>query len=141
MIIDSNLRFSNAQAITASAVSTYVLDGKYIRKIGKGTPLYLNIYLNTAFTTTTDALTILLIASSGADPSYSTSPADKVLEVMPSRTAAVMQTTGLLARLALPCEIPYERIALWFLATTNLAVGKIDAFLTLGQDNDSKTTT
>jgi hypothetical protein len=139
MIIDSNLRFANALAITTSKVST-VLDGKYITKIGKGTPLYLNIYLNTIFTTTTDSLTIMLIASSGADPNYATSPADKMLEVMPARTAATMLTTGLLARLALPCEIPYERIALWFLATTALASGAIDAFLSLGQDSDTKTT-
>ena len=136
MIIDSNLLFANALAITTSKVST-VIDGKYLRDIGRGTPIYLNIYLDTVFTTAANGLTIQLVASSGADPGAS----DVVATPMDARLASAMLTTGLLKRWALPQDIPYERIALWFLATTALVAGKITSFLSLGQDSDVKTTT
>jgi hypothetical protein len=137
MIIDSNLRFANALAITTSRVSTDVVNGKYLRDIGRGVPIYLNIYLDTVFTTAANGLTIQLVSSSGADPGAS----DVFAEVMPVRLASAMLTTGLLMRWALPEDIPYERIALWFLATTALVAGKITAFLSLGQDSDVRTTT
>jgi hypothetical protein len=139
-LIDSNLRFASGLAITTSKVST-VLDGKKITDYAKGMPLYLNVYLDTVFTTAANSLTVLLINSSGADPDYVVSAADKVLEVVPARLASVMLTTGLLARVALPSTNKYERIALWFLATTALVAGKITAFLSLGQDSDTVTTT
>jgi hypothetical protein len=140
-MIDSNLRFASGLAITTSKVST-VLDGKKITDYAKGMPLYLNVYLDTVFTTAANGLTILLINSSGADPAYDTSSADKVLEVVPARLASAMLTTGLLARVPLPSTgTKYERIALWFLATTALVAGKITAFLSLGQDSDTVTTT
>ena len=134
--IDSNLVFATALAITTSKVST-VLDGKYIHDIGRGTPIYLNIYLTTAFTTAANGLTIQLVASSGADPGAS----DVVQEVMPARLASAMLTTGLLKRIPLTLDIPYERWGLWFLATTALVAGAITAFLSLGQDSEKPTTT
>jgi hypothetical protein len=136
MIIDSNLRFANALAITTSKAST-IVDGKYLKDWGRGRPVYLNIYLNTIFTSAANGLTIQLIASSGADPGST----DVIHTVMDARLASAMQTTGLLVRWALPQDIPYERVGLWLLATTALAVGKIDAFLSLGQDSDVVTTT
>jgi hypothetical protein len=136
-LIDSNLRFASGLAITTSKAST-VLDGKYITKYAKGVPLYLNIYLDTIFTSAANGLTIHLIASSGADPASAT---DKIMEVLPARLASAMLTTGLLQRVALPASLAYERIALWFLATTALAAGAITAFLSLGQDSDTVTTT
>lgn len=51
MIIDTNLRFSNAQAITAAAQSTNVLDlHKSLRDAGTGKPLFLVTVVTTAFT-------------------------------------------------------------------------------------------
>lgn len=51
MIIDTNLRFSNAQAITAAAQSTNVVDlHKASRDAGNGRPLFVVVVVTTAFT-------------------------------------------------------------------------------------------
>lgn len=51
MIMDANDRFSNAQAISAQAHSTNVLDiGKAGRNPGTGKPVYLVVVVTTAFT-------------------------------------------------------------------------------------------
>ena len=135
-VIDSNLRFALDLAITTSKVST-VLDGENLRDFGRGQPVYLNIYLTTVFTTAANGLTVQLISSSGADPGAS----DVFMDVMPARLASAMLTTGLLMRVAWPQDVPYERVGLWFLATTALVAGKITAYLSLGQASDVKTTT
>jgi hypothetical protein len=136
-VVDSNLRFSNEQAITVSAISTNIIDGKALRDMGRGQPIYLNIYLTTVFTTSANSLTIKLVSSSAADPGAS----DGYMDVMQARLASAMLTTGLLLRMALPEDIPYQKLGLYFLATTALVAGKISAFLTLGQDSDARTTT
>jgi hypothetical protein len=136
-LIDSNLRFSSDQAITASAISTNIIDGKALRDMARGNPIYLNIYLTTVFTTAANSLTIQLVSSSGADPGSG----DVFMDVMKARLASVMLTTGLLMRIALPEGIPYERLGLYYLATTSLVAGKITAFFTLGEDSDVRTTT
>lgn len=137
MVIDSNLYFAKDQAITASAVST-ILDGKKITDMGRGNPVYLNIYVTTIFTSTTaNQLTIQLISSSGADPGAS----DVFVPLVGPRSSALLQQTGLIYRAPLPVGIPYERVGLYFLATTALAAGKITAFLSLGGDVDQVLTT
>ena len=135
--IDSNLRFSNDQAITTSAISTNIIDGKALRDMARGQPIYLNVYLTTVFTTAANSLTIQLVSSSAADPGS----ADVYMDVMKARLASAMLTTGLLLRMALPNDIPYQKLGLYYLATTALVAGKINAFLTLGQDADARTTT
>ena len=135
-VIDSNLRFANDLAITDSKESS-ILDGEKLRDFGRGQPVYLNIYLTTVFTTAANGLTIQLISSSGADPGA----ADVFMDVMPARLASAMLTPGLLMRVAWPQDVPYERVGLWFLATSALAAGEITAFLSLGQPSDVKTTT
>jgi len=135
-VIDSNLRFANDLAITDSKVSE-VLDGEKLRDFGRGQPVYLNIYLTTVFTSSGNGLTIQIISSSGADPGA----ADVFMDVMPARLASAMLTPGLLMRVAWPQDVPYERVGLWFLATTALVAGTITAYLTLGAASDVQTTT
>lgn len=136
-VIDSNTRFSNEQAITTSAISTNIIDGKALRNMARGQPIYLNVYLTTVFTTSANSLTIQLVSSSAADPGAS----DVFMDVMKARLASAMLTTGLLLRMALPNDIPYQKLGLYYLATTALVAGKISAFLTIGQDSDERTTT
>ena len=50
MILDKLLRFSTAQAITTTAVSTDKADLSVARDIGEGEPLYMNFGLNAALT-------------------------------------------------------------------------------------------
>jgi hypothetical protein len=136
-ILDQDLIFSDDQAITDSAVSTYIVNGNKLRDFGRGNPVWLNIYLTTVFTTAANSLTIQLISSSAADPGSS----DVFVDIMKARTAATMLTTGLLCRVPWPEGVPYQKVALYYLATTTLVAGKIKAFLTLGEGSDIRTTT
>jgi hypothetical protein len=53
MILDANLRLSNAQAITATADSTNMIDQKIAnRDAGTGKPLFLVVVITTAMTNT-----------------------------------------------------------------------------------------
>lgn len=53
MILDTNLRFSNAQAITATADSTNIIDQvKALRDAGTGKPLYVVVIVTEAMTNT-----------------------------------------------------------------------------------------
>jgi hypothetical protein len=132
MILDTNLTFSRAVAITTSKAST-ILDGQSVKNIAKGQPLYLNIYVDTAFTSTVaNQLSVQIISSSGADPGAS----DTFCTVIAARSSSVLQSTGCIWRAAWPMGVPYERIGLYYLATTALAAGYVSAFLTLGEGED-----
>lgn len=51
MIMDANLRFSNAQALTAAAASTNIIDQAIAnRDAGTGKPLFVVVVVTTAFT-------------------------------------------------------------------------------------------
>lgn len=53
MLLDANLRFSNDQAITATAASTNIIDQKIAnRDAGTGRPLYVVVVVTTAMTNT-----------------------------------------------------------------------------------------
>lgn len=53
MYLDANLRFSNAQAITATADSTNIIDQAIaLRDAGTGRPLYVVVVVTTAMTNT-----------------------------------------------------------------------------------------
>ena len=133
---DKNLEFANELPITDSQIST-VLDGGKLKDFGRGQPVYLNIYLTTAFTSAANSLTIQLVSATGVDPD----DGDVFMDVMPARLASVMQTPGLLMRVAWPQDVPGERVGLWFKVSAALAVGKITAFLSLGAASDVQTTT
>jgi hypothetical protein len=128
MIPDKKLFFAEDQAITASAISEDIIDGEALRDIGKGQEVYLNIFLVTAFTSAANQLSVQIVSSSGADPG-----ASDVFNTVFVRAASAMQTTGLIYQAPWPKGVPYERVGLYFLATTALAEGVVTAFLTLGQ--------
>lgn len=50
MILDAQLQFSSAQAVTAAAVSTNNIDLSEVREIGEGKPLYVTTVVTTALT-------------------------------------------------------------------------------------------
>lgn len=131
MVLDTNNTFCVDQAITASAISANILDGKKLRDFGRGQEVYLNIYLTTAFTSAANLLGIQIVSSSGATPG-----AGDVFQTILLRAASLLQSTGLIYRASWPVGVPYERVALYFLATTALAVGAVTAVLTLGGSSD-----
>lgn len=50
MIVDAQLQFSSAQAVTAAANSTNSIDLSEVRNIGEGKPLYITTAVTTALT-------------------------------------------------------------------------------------------
>lgn len=96
-ILDKLLTFSNAQAVTATAVSTNVVDLGVDRDIGVGEPVYFAVQvgtgfagltsLNVALQTSADNSTWTDLATSGAIPVASlTAGAQPVRMVVPSST-------------------------------------------------------
>ena len=66
MILDKLLRFSNAQAVTVTAVSTDKADLTVARDIGEGEPLYVNFALGTAFAGGTSTAFEVVVADDAA---------------------------------------------------------------------------
>lgn len=87
MIIDSNLRFSNAQAITAAAASTNIVDMSIAsRDPGTGKPLYLVTVVTTAFTDAASNST-LTVSLRGDSTSTITPDATRDLFIIPALAA------------------------------------------------------
>jgi hypothetical protein len=132
-ITDKALIFDEAVAITTGKMSTNVIDLNTIRDVAKGQPVYLNVYVHTAFSVATETVDIN-IANSSAVPNA----ADKKLSYGPyAASATVLGAKGLLLRHAIQEKILTQRyLSLSYVATTALATGKISTYLTIGGDSD-----
>lgn len=124
MLLDQKLIFSETQEVTDSAASTKVLDFKSITKVGRGTPLFLNVYSDGEFTSGTEDLIIRVMSGS-------TSPGEnnKLEQVVSTED---LSEAGLIAKFALPAESLEEFVSLYYYAESALtAGGHLSAFLTL----------
>lgn len=128
MITDVKHIFDEAIAVTTSKVGSNVIDLGSITDAAKGSPIYINIWLDTAFTSAANGLTVQLISST-AEAVAST---DNTMEIMPAKLASAMGTAGQLWRQALPEGVTGPYVNLYYLATTALAAGKITTFLSIG---------
>ena len=66
MILDKLLRFSNAQAVTVTAVSTDKADLSVARDIGEGEPLFVNFAIGAAFVGGTSTAFEVVVADDAA---------------------------------------------------------------------------
>ena len=128
MVTDKKLIFDEAVAVTTSKVGAQVQNLNSISDVAKGQPVYLNIWLNTAFTSAANGLTIKLVSSTAE----AVGATDNAIEILPATLASAMGTAGKLKKVALPEDITGKYLNLYYLATTALAVGKITTFLTIG---------
>lgn len=134
MIIDGELEFSNAQAVTATAISTNVVDlgaTNTLKDMGNGTPVYLVISTNTA-ATAAGAATVTFALESDSTANLATSPT--IHFTTAALALAAYQTAGTtVVCVALPWEKTYERYlgVRFTVATGPLTAGAFDAFLTL----------
>ena len=131
MILDKQLVFSDAQAVTASAASEHTIDlGAANLELGIGTPLYIEVWMDTVFSGSTNTLKVDLQDGAAVNGS------DKVMEILPaiSQTDLIAKGIGLLAKVLLPEGMSLSRhIRLYYTAGTgNLAGGKLNAFITIG---------
>jgi hypothetical protein len=128
MITDKMVIFDEAIAVTTSKVGSNVIDLGSIGDVGEGQQVFLNIWLDTAFTSAANGLTISLISSTAE----AVGAADNAIEILPATLASAMGTAGQLKKVALPEDIVGNYVNLYYLATTALAAGKISTFLTIG---------
>lgn len=128
MILDKQMILSDGQAVTATAVSENSIDfGAASLDPGQGNPIYLEVWLDTAFDTSADTLTITLQegATVGA-------LADTLTIMEATATSSLLAANvGLLVKLSLP-EGTLRHIGLNYTVSSGLTSGKLNAFLTIG---------
>lgn len=129
MIRDVKLIFSDNQAITESDNSEDTIDlGATGLDIGQGNPIYLEIWLDTAFDTSSDTLTITL-----RDGTTVGAISNTVMTVLPAiaTSSLLAADVGLLVKFSLP-EGLNRHLDLYYAVSSTLVSGKINAFLTIG---------
>lgn len=130
-ILDIQNEFSDAQAVTASAASTNVIDLSSAKQLGAGgVPIYLEVRVNTTTDSTNDTATID-IALEGSNTEGS-----GYVQLLQSDQFTIAQSTAgtVLMRAPLPANATaYRYLRVYYtIGTQNLTAGKFDAFLTTG---------
>lgn len=137
MIHDAQLLLSDAQVITATAVSTNVIDTSIIRDIGTGDPLYLVVTVDVAFTDSGSDSTVDVTLQGGATAGATT--ASQVLFRIPALAAAGnvygarLSPVGLTTAQAMHSTNPlsYRFLQLTYTVNNgNLTTGTLTAFFT-----------
>lgn len=127
MFTDAKLIFDEAVAVTTSKLGGTAIDLGAITDLGKGQPVFLNVFVDTAFTSAANGLTVSLVASSGAEPAGT----DTVLQLSPAILASALTKGVVIFSGPIPDYITNEYINVYYLATTALAAGKVTSFLSL----------
>lgn len=128
-IMDSQLLFSDAQAITATAASTNIIDLGAVRNIGVGENLFLVILVTVAFTDAGSDSTVTAALQTDDNAAFSSAATVRTYDTLAALTAA---GTRQMYRLdPLTSSGIYERyIRLnYTVANGNLTTGSISAFI------------
>ena len=115
MIIDKQLLLSDAQAITATANSTNVIDLASITDISRGEPLRFRVQVDTAFTDSGSDSTIVVALVCSADTALGT-------PTTLYATAAITGATGALAG-AILADVVIPRTSLRYLGAIYTVAG------------------
>jgi hypothetical protein len=127
---DAKLYFATDQAVTAAAVSEFYLDCNSISEIGAGTPLYVNVYVTTAFSADSHTMDIVLCSQSNGAPTNS-HKISELITGLSNDTGGALVSTGLVMKAPLPAYGLLEYIGLYFDVSSAMATGTITAFLSL----------
>lgn len=128
MYVDAQNLFSDAQAITATAASTNLIDFGSVRDIGVGRELYLIIIVDTAFTDSGSDSTIAVTIETDDNTGFSSASTIQTIGTFAALSAA---GTRLVARLQ--PDAGWERYVRLKYTTANgdLSTGALTAFLAL----------
>lgn len=133
MYLDSLLEMSDAQAVTATAISTNVIDlgpitDNALRDIGAGEDVYLVLSVDTTFTAAGAAtLTAALVSDSTVN--LATSPTTHATVLNAAAVATLL--AGLQVAIKLPPGNYEQYLGIQYtVATGPMTAGKINAFLT-----------
>lgn len=88
MYVDAELQFSDAQAVTASAASTNIVDLGSPRNIGVGCELYLVCAVTTAMTDAGSDSTITVILETDDNDSFSSATTAQTIGTFAATSAA-----------------------------------------------------
>lgn len=136
-MLDSQLLFSNNQAITGSAASTNVIDQLVARDIGVGGEIMLQVYCTQTFLT----LTSLQIALQGSPDNlnwydFLDTPVIPVADLVTG--THLWKVTFPPRGWLLPSQTPVEYYRLnYTVAGSNATAGKITAYLSAANDQDN----
>lgn len=129
MILDNNLMFSEDQAVTASAVSTNVIDIGATRDIGVGTDMYLISICTVAMTdASSDSTITVTLRSDGSLNGGALTSANTLLTL---GTFAATSAIGTRLITKLPPGLNYERYldVYYTAANGNLSTGSFTTML------------
>lgn len=138
-LLDSLNEFSDAQAVTASAISNVIdllpaaIGGNVLTDIGANDGLYLTILVQTT-ATSAGAATVTFSLESDSTADLATSA------TVHWTSAAIPKATLVAGYKVITIQLPYgayERYlgVRYTVATADLTAGKFDAFLHIGADN------
>lgn len=131
MYVDSQLLFSDAQAITAAAASTNSIDLGAVRDIGTGEPLYVVCSVDVAFTDTGSDSTLAVTIEGDSTTTFTPDGSDALFTF--SALSAVGTTK--IARLSPGMASNFRYIQLRYTpGGGNLTTGSVTAFLTTNID-------
>ncbi len=132
MIIDVQNEFSDAQAITASAVSTNVIALSEERRIGSGKVLYIIVSVQDAFTDAGSDSTVAVTLQADDNEGFSSPTTIATLGTFPALSA----NGDRLILLVPPDVLTEEFIRLnYVVAGGDLTTGSLDAFILEGIDS------
>ena len=131
MRIDLFNQFSDAQAVTATAISTNVIDANHVSNALKdqgvgGEPLYLRIQIDEAFATAT-SVTFTLESDDNASLSSATTHWSSGVVLI-----AALTVGAVVATIRIPEAATYQRYVglRYTIGGSNATAGKVTAFLT-----------
>jgi len=146
MLLDSLLQFSNAQALTASAISANVIDlgplggvtpANLIRDIGAGEPLHLSILVSTGLDSAAEGATLVVTLESDSTADLATSATVHWTSGTLTEASVAAAGTWIAKGLIIPPG-NYERYLglRYTVAVENFTSGNVKAWLHKGRFDD-----
>lgn len=128
MILDAELEFSDAQAVTAAAASTNIIDLGVARDIGVGEELYIRVGVETTMTDTGSDSTLAVTLETDDNAAFASAATVATLVTIPAVSVA---GTEYYIRVPIGTTVAVERYIrlLYTPANGNLSAGAFDAHI------------
>lgn len=94
MFVDSQLLFSDTQAVTAAAASTNLVDLSAIRDLGTGEPLFVVVGVDVALTDAGSDSTVTVTVETDDNSGFSSATTSQTLFTIPAVSAAGYQAVA-----------------------------------------------
>ncbi len=130
---DAKLYFSEVQALTSDEVSDKYLDVKTIAEVGRGSQLFINVDVCTAFASSLYSKLEIWLVSDTSAPTSVDAIAKIGVNLDAKSDAGELNSVGKKVKVPLPSLGLKDHIGLHYEVTgSGLATGAVNAYLTLG---------